>query len=125
MKNEKIKTVLTSVLAFIGAMTLCLLIFGEIAVKIDLSDRIYSVMAQLSICAGYFLAAYTASKQKKRRGLVIGLYCGAAAFIGIFLLGIIFSKGFSAGGIIVKLMTAFSCSAIGGVLGVNSKKRFR
>lgn len=124
-KSDRIKAIVTSLLAFIGAVSLCLLIFGEIAVKIDLSDGIFSVMAQLSLCAGCFAAAYTVSKQKRRKGLIIGLYCGSIVFIGTFLLGIIFSKGFSAGGVIIKLLTVFSCSAIGGVLGVNSKKRFR
>lgn len=125
MKSDRIRAVVTSLLAFIGAVSLCLLIFGEIAVKIDVSDGIFSVMAQLSLCAGCFAAAYTVSKQKRKKGLIIGLYCGAMVFIGVFLLGIIFSRSFSAGGFFIKLITIFSCSAIGGVLGVNSKKRFR
>lgn len=124
-KSDVIRTVVTAVLAGIGALSVCLFVFGEIAVKIDLPDGIMSVMAQISLAAGCFAAAYTVSKQRRRNGLLSGLCCGAVVFAVIFLLGIIFAGSFSLGGFISKILAVLSCSALGGIIGVNSKKRFR
>lgn len=124
-RGEVIRTVVTAVFAGIGVLAVCLFVFGEIAVKVDVSDGIMSVMAQISLAAGCFAAAYSAAKCRGRNGLLSGLCCGAAVFALIFLLGIIFAGSFSAGGFISKLLAVAACSAAGGVLGVNSKKKFR
>lgn len=124
-RSEIIRTVVTAVLSGIGVLSVCLFVFGEIAVKVDVSDGIMSVMAQISLAAGCFAAAYTAAKRRGRNGLLSGLCCGAAAFAVIFLLGLIFAGSFSAGGFISKLLAVAACSAAGGMLGVNSKKKFR
>ena len=97
-RDEVIRTVVTAVLSGIGVLSVCLFVFGEIAVKVDISDGIMSVMAQISLAAGCFAAAFTAAKQRGRRGLLSGLCCGGIAFAVIFLLGIIFAGSFSAGG---------------------------
>lgn len=124
-RDEVIRTVVTAVLSGIGVLSVCLFVFGEIAVKVDLSDGIMSVMAQISLAAGCFAAAFTAAKQRGRKGLLSGLCCGGIAFAVIFLLGIIFAGSFSAGGFVSKMLTIAACSAAGGMLGVNSKKKFR
>ena len=124
-KSDAIRTVVTAVLAGIGAIAVCLFVFGEIAVKIDLSDGIMSVMAQIALAAGCFAAAFTVAKRRRRDGLISGLCCGAAVFALIFLLGLIFSCGFSVGGFISKILVIGACSAAGGILGVNTKQRFR
>lgn len=124
-RDEVIRTVVTAVLSGIGVLSVCLFVFGEIAIKVDLSDGIMSVMAQISLAAGCFAAAFTAAKQRGRKGLLSGLCCGGIAFAVIFLLGIIFAGSFSAGGFVSKILTIAVCSAAGGLLGVNSKKKFR
>lgn len=124
-KSEVIRTTAAAVLAGIGALSLCLFIFGEIAVKIDLSDGIMSVMAQLSLAAGCFAAAFVTAKRRRRNGLISGLCCGGIVFAIIFFLGIIFAGSFSVGGFISKILVIGACSAAGGILGVNSKQRFR
>lgn len=122
---EKIKSVATAVLAGIGAVSILLFVFGEIAVKIDVPDNMMSVMAQIALAAGCFAAAYTLSARRRKNGLILGLRCASAAFAAVFLTGIILSQGFSIGGIISKILIILSVSAIGGILGVNSKRRFR
>ena len=124
-KSEVIRTVVTAVLAGIGVLSICLFVFGEIAVQIDLPDGRMSVMAQISLAAGCFAAAFTVAKRRRRDGIISGLCCGAAVFAVIFLLGIIFAGSFSVGGFITKILVIGTCSAIGGIIGVNSKQKFR
>lgn len=118
-------TVAVAALACIGAVALLLFIFGAAAVKMDFSDGALSVMSGIALSAGCFTAAYIVSSRRRKKGLVTGLFCGAVVFAVIFLMSIIFVRSFSAGGFISKLLIILSCSGIGGIIGVNSKRRFR
>lgn len=117
--------IITGTLSCIGAIALALTVFGAIAAKIDLSDGAMSVMSGLALSAGCFAASYTVAKRRRKNGLITGFVCGGAVFAAVLLGGIIFVRSFSAGGFISKLLIILSCSGIGGIIGVNSHKRFR
>lgn len=124
-KHEQIMLFVTSILACVGAVFICVTIFSAITARFDLSDGLITLMSSISLCSGCFAASYTASKRKRRNGLVTGIVCGAVIFFAVFLGCIIFVKGITAGGMFSKLVMIIACSAIGGIIGVNSRARFR
>ena len=125
LKTERIMTVMQAAFAFIGAIFVASLIFSAIATVVDLSDSTFMLMSSLALCAGCFSASYTAAKRRQRNGLKVGFICGAAIFFAVLLCGTIFVRSFSAGGFFTKLLIILVCSLAGGIIGVNSPRRFR
>lgn len=125
LRTEKILMILLSALACVGAVFLTSLVFSGIASVIDLSDGVFLLMSDAALCAGCLAAGYTAAKRRGRQGLKTGLLCGAIIFLTVLLAGLIFVRSFSAGGVFTKLLIILICSAIGGIFGVNSPRRFR
>ena len=124
-RNERFMLFLTSILACVGAVFLCVTFFSAIIAKFDLSDGLITLMSSVSLCAGCFAASYTASKRRRKSGLITGVLCGGIIFFAVLAAGIIFVKGMSAGGMFSKLIMIITCSVIGGIVGVNSRSRFR
>lgn len=125
IRSERLLLVFYTSLACVGATFLAAAVFSAIATMIDLSDGTFRLMSGAALCAGCFAAGYTAAKRRRKQGLRVGLACGCAIFTVTLLLGMIFVRGFSAGGFFTKLLIILVCSAIGGIIGVNSPKRFR
>ena len=125
VRSERITLVFHTFLACVGAVFLASVIFSAIAAAIDLSDGALSLMSSFALCAGCFSGGFAAAKRRGKKGIKSGLICGAVIFVVAFLFGMIFVRSFSAGGIFTKLLIIVICSAIGGIFGVNSPKRFR
>ena len=123
-KRDMIITIIKAVLCCLGVIFLCLVIFSAAASRINLSDGVLSVMSGTALSPGCFTAAYIAAAQRRKHGLLTGLLWGGAVFLAVMLLGAIFVRSFSAGGIFAKLLMILACSGIGGILGTNSKKRY-
>ncbi len=118
-------TVIYGTLACLGAVFVCLVIFSAVMTSIEISGGTLSVMSGLALSAGCFAASYIVAKRRGRKGMLTGLICGGAVFLLVLLCGIIFVRSFSAGGFFAKLLMVLSCSGIGGIIGVNSRGRFR
>lgn len=125
IRRKNIIMIASGILACFGTIFLCLLLFGAVASLVELSDGIMAAMSGIALAAGCFSAAYTIAKKRRRNGMLTGLACGGAVFFIVMLAGIIFVRSFSAGGFISKLLIILSCSCIGGIIGVNSPRRFR
>ncbi len=120
LKKEKILTVIYAALACVGAIFLASVTFSGIATVIDLSDGAFTAMSSAALCAGCFAASFTVAKRKRKNGIKTGLLCGVLIFLLTFTAGLFFVKSFSAGGFFTKLLIILTCSAIGGIVGVNS-----
>ena len=125
IRMERMAVVVHSILACIGAIFVALLFFSAIATVIDLSDGAFTVMSSIALCAGCFGASFVAAKRRRRNGLKTGLLCGVIIFVTALLGGIIFVRSFSVGGFFTKLLIILICSSLGGIIGVNSSRRFR
>ena len=125
LHKERIMTVVYAMLACIGAIAVTMLLFSWIATVIDLENSVFRLMSSIALCAGCFGASYTAAKKRRKDGLKTGLLCGAVIFGLILLLGLIFVRNFSAGGFFTKILIIMICSSLGGIIGVNSRRRFR
>lgn len=124
-KKNRLLTIAYSVLACVGAVFLTSVLFSGLASVIDLSDGTFTFMSSIALCAGCFAAGFTAAKRRGREGIKTGLLCGIIIFSVILPIGLIFVKGFSAGGFFTKVLIILVCSCIGGIFGVNSPRRFR
>ncbi len=124
-RQERIMLAVTTILSCVGAVFICVSVFSAIIANLDVPDGVVTLMSTLSLCAGCFAAGYTASKRRRKNGLLTGVICGAIIFIVVFILGIIFAGSFSAAGLFTKTIIIIVCSAIGGVAGVNIRTRIR
>ncbi|MCL2053419.1 MAG: TIGR04086 family membrane protein [Oscillospiraceae bacterium] len=125
VRREKIKIALSGVLSCAGAIGISSLLFSLMITAADLPQGAVVLMSSVSLCAGCFSAAYSVSKRRRRKGMLTGVFCGIVIFFAAVFLGIIFVKAFTAAGVFTKLMMILVCSAIGGIVGVNSPAKFR
>ena len=125
LRKERVLTVVYSILACIGAVFVTSLLFSAIATVIDLENGAFRLMSSIALCTGCFGASFTAAKKRRKDGLKTGLKCGAIIFGVTLLGGIIFVRSFSFGGIFTKVLIIMVCSSLGGIIGVNSRQRFR
>ncbi len=125
LRKERITAVVYSILACIGAIFIVALGFSSMATIIDFDDSAFTLMSSAALCTGCFGASFTAAKRRKKDGLKTGLLCGAIIFGVTLLLGLIFVRSFSVGGFFTKILIILICSSLGGIIGVNSPRRFR
>lgn len=101
----------------------CLFLFSLIVSKIDMPDAAITVMSTVSLCAGAYAGGFCCAKKRRKNGLVSGVLTGFSMFVVIFLISLIFARTAVSISAFSKLMWAVVFGAVGGVLGVNSKRR--
>ena len=111
--------------AVVGALccTLVLIIMAAIVASQDIPKAVITPMAIVAGAAGSFFGGFTAARIAKERGLLIGGACGLLLFILVVIVGFAFLKEIRGAYILVKLAVMLICSAVGGVIGVNLRKR--
>lgn len=121
--NSPISCMLMSSLLGIGAMLLCLLCFAMFLSKLNATPTLISALASIALCFGGYFGGYVCARKRRKNGLALGVTCGIIIFAIVMIIGIIFAKAtinISTGG---KLFFTMFFSAIGGMVGVNTKKR--
>lgn len=121
--NSSVSCMLMSAGFGIIVILLCLLCFAMLLSKLNAPPALVSAMASVSLCVGGYCGGYLCARKKRRNGLAMGVACGVIIFMIVMIFGIVFAKaaiGVSSGG---KLFFTMLCGAIGGVVGVNTKKR--
>ncbi|MDO4863100.1 MAG: TIGR04086 family membrane protein [Ruminococcus sp.] len=83
------------------------------------STQFVGFFAALSAAVGGFTAGYVCGKYRRRYGLLSGIVCGAVLYAALSLAGL-FALGVPAD--IRKLLLIVTAGAIGGVIGVNTKR---
>jgi putative membrane protein (TIGR04086 family) len=91
--------------------------------KLDTPEAIVSLMSSVALCVGAYSGGYISSRRRRQNGLITGLICGVIIYLVIFLVGVILSRVSISFGFFSKLIMVIACGAIGGVIGVNSKKK--
>lgn len=99
-----------------------LCIFAFFLTKIDASDLTLSVMSTVALGTGAYAGGYVSAKRRKRNGLLMGVLCGIFIFLTIMILSAFFSKAVESFSPSAKLVVTLVCAAVGGVVGVNSRK---
>ncbi len=119
-----LRTVLLSILAAAVVVTALTALFALAMSLVTIPSAVLSgAVIVLLILAG-FVSGYLAAKSIRKNGLRVGVICGVALSVLLFLLaGVIFdSVGWQ---IFTKMLVVTAAASIGGVLGVNSRKKYR
>lgn len=111
--------------AVVGALccTLLLAVMAAIVASQDIPKAAITPMAIVAAAAGAFFGGFAAARIAKEKGLLIGGACGLLLFILVALAGFAFLKEIRDAYILVKLAVMLVLSALGGVIGVNLRKR--
>lgn len=80
-------------------------------------------LAIAAAAIGAFLAGLTAAAVSGQRGLLFGALCGLLMWLLILLAGVARYTGVGGSGTLIKLAALVLAGGIGGVLGVNMRKR--
>ncbi len=111
--------------AVVGALccTLLLAVMAAIVASQDIPKAAITPMAIVAAAAGAFFGGFAAARIAREKGLLIGGACGLLLFILVALAGFAFLKEIRGAYILVKLAVMLVLSALGGVIGVNLRKR--
>ena len=111
--------------AVVGALccTLLLAVMAAIVASQDIPKAAITPMAIVAAAAGAFFGGFAAARIAKEKGLLIGGACGLLLFILVALAGFAFLKEIRGAYILIKLAVMLVLSALGGVIGVNLRKR--
>ena len=111
--------------AVVGALccTLLLAVMAAIVASQDIPKAAITPMAIVAAAAGAFFGCFAAARIAREKGLLIGGACGLLLFILVALAGFAFLKEIRGAYILVKLAVMLVLSALGGVIGVNLRKR--
>jgi putative membrane protein (TIGR04086 family) len=80
-------------------------------------------LAMAAAAIGAFLAGLTAAAVARQNGLLLGAVCGLLLFLLILVAGVARYAGVSGTHALLKFAVLLVCGSIGGVLGVNMRKR--
>ena len=111
--------------AVVGALccTLLLAVMAAIVASQDIPKAAITPMAIVAAAAGAFFGGFAAARIAREKGLLIGGACGLLLFILVALAGFAFLKELRGAYILVKLAVMLVLAALGGVIGVNLRKR--
>ena len=114
----------TAALCGSGAVFVLIVIFGAVMTRIDIGDGVLSVLTSAALCVGAYFGGYVAARKRRQSGLLMGALCGLIMF-GVIFAGSYFFAG-TAGGFSgsAKLVMTLVCGAVGGIVGVNSRKNW-
>lgn len=132
MKSQREESVMVKKLlrpvcigACVGAVCclLLLLLMSAVMAATDVPKSVVTPMAVVAAAAGAFIGGITAARIAKEKGLLIGAACGLLLFLVVLIAGFAVLKDIRGTYVLVKLLVLIGCGAVGGILGVNLRKR--
>ena len=121
-----VKKILRPVLvgACMGAVVclLLLLLMAAVIAAVDVPKAAITPLAVVASAVGAFVGGIVAAKIAKEKGLLFGAACGLILFVLVLVAGFAVLKEVRGSFAVAKLFILIGCGAIGGILGVNSRK---
>ena len=105
----------------VGTVVCLLLLLGMAAIMASQDVPKVAVVPMAVIAAA--IGGLVCARIAKEKGLLLGLLCGAALYLLILLAGTIWFRDSHSTYIFIKLAILVGCGGVGGVVGVNLKKR--
>ena len=100
-----------------------LMLMALVVQSVDVPRAAILPLAIAAAALGAFAAGLTAAAVARQKGLLLGAVCGLVLFLLILLAGVAQYAGVSGGNAAIKFAVLLLCGSIGGVLGVNLRKR--
>ena len=108
------------------AACLLLLIFMSVVLELqDVPESAVTLMATLTFVFGGMIAGLISSGMSREKGLLMGLVCGICLFGILSLASLALCGGDFGIAALTKLVAVLLAGSIGGVVGVNKRKKCR
>ncbi len=91
--------------------------------RVDIPSSAVFPLAVAAAGSGAFIAGLLAAAMAKQHGLVFGALCGLILFLLILLAGFVRYAGVDGGHTAIKLAVLIVAGSVGGILGVNRRKK--
>ncbi len=101
----------------------CFLLFALVMQFQDVPHIMVSPLAVTAAIIGSFFAGFWAARVLKEKGLLVGSICGLLLFVIVFLSGAAAGTLGDGSAMLVKLIAMLPAAALGGMLGVNVRKK--
>ena len=121
-KNISKPLILGFIISIITTFTF-LVLFAFAAINLDFSNDILLALSLTSMNLGVFFGGFSSGKLSKEKGLVIGGINGLIFFMIVTLISLIFNEKAMTIVSLIKLITFIISSMIGGIIGVNFKRK--
>ncbi len=109
----------------VGAVccVLALMAMAAIMAAKDIPKAAVTPMAIVAAAFGAFLGGAAAARISKEKGLLYGAGCGLLLFLLVMIAGFAILRDVRGTLLFVKLAVLVGCGAVGGIVGVNVKRR--
>lgn len=108
-----------------GALICLLLLFVMAAILTaqNVPQAAVTPMALVAAAIGAFLGGLIAARIAREKGLLIGALTGLLLFVILAIAGFIFVRDAHGSSAILKAAIFLACGAVGGIVGVNLRRR--
>lgn len=121
--NKYIKVTIIGVLSGTATIIALFVVAAFVMDKLNVPLTLIPVVSTIAGALGSFVASFVVCKIIRKKGMLIGFLCGLVLCLIIFIAGNIFSEISLGIGALSKIFAIIIASVIGGVLGVNSKRK--
>ncbi len=121
-----IKTILKNILVSYGISLVLFFIFALVITYTDLSHSLVSVFSVAITLISIMIASILSGKKSSEKGWLTGCATGFIYMAVLYLLGSIVYKnpGLSSNGILMVIV-GIMAGAIGSIIGINNKKKYK
>lgn len=111
-----------SVAAGVAVTVLLIAVFSLFMSSFDIDESVENIAAFFSICSGSFTSGFILARIRRKSGLIAGLLCGVAVYSVVFFTSVFFFGFIASIGMLGRFLIIIIFGALGGVIGVNTKK---
>ncbi|MDD6490213.1 MAG: TIGR04086 family membrane protein [Clostridia bacterium] len=112
-----------TVVGFVICMLILLLITFMLVKIQKFPETLVVPLAIFTACIGAFSGGYFSARVKKNNGLAMGAVCALVIFVLLLLISSVFAEDIFSAVSLLRMGAMLISGAIGGVLGVNKRRR--
>lgn len=121
--GKMVRPLVWGIVAGIAVCLLLLLLMAAVMTAKDIPQAAVTPMAVVAAAAGAFTGGLTAARIARENGWLLGAIAGLLLYVLVALCGMIFLQDVNGEYVLLKLGILVACGAVGGMLGVNLRKR--
>ncbi len=121
--SRLVRAVLIGAVAGVVAGVLFLLAAAAVMASVDIPARAVTPIAMVGVALAALVGGFIAARMLRERGLLIGAGCGLLIFFIVALAGFTVESAVAGTLLFLKLALTVGFGALGGVFGVNMKRR--
>lgn len=123
--RRSVRPIAISILLGAACCSLVLLLLSFVITLYSVPQAAIDPMAVLALIIGGFVSGFCCARLLRQRGLLYGAICGALETIIFLMAGFILQDGGFGIPALLKIVFILLSAMLGGILGVNAKKRRR